>query len=164
MDPMNTPDHSGASPVISGGCNRLRTYPYFRPRKTLNRKRSYFVCSNSATSTQATPGHHDHPQLGSSTTTEGEVKALPCSAHLARHGGLLVAPRRLHTAPYDGSHTEHHLRNRETLFQQSWRDQPSQWLVRIGQAVFHSTGSAGASRPGWLAHTFLAYPYDESQY
>jgi hypothetical protein len=39
-----------------------------------------------------------HPQLGSSTTTEGEVKALPCSAHLVHHGGLLVAPRRLHTA------------------------------------------------------------------
>ena len=30
---MNTPDHSDASPVIGGGCNRLRTYPYFR-RKT----------------------------------------------------------------------------------------------------------------------------------
>ena len=95
------------------------------------------------------------------------MKTLPCSAHLVRRGAVCwwrLAGSTLHRMRYDGRHTEHHLRNRETLFQQSWRDQPSQWLVRIGQAVFHSTGSAGASRPGWLAHTFLAYPYDESQY
>jgi hypothetical protein len=83
MDPMNTPNHSDASPVISErrSCNRLRTYPYFRRKTELLR----------VVTPQATPGHHDHPQLGSSTTTEGEVKALPCSAHLVRHGGLLVA-------------------------------------------------------------------------
>ena len=94
MDPMNTPDHSDASPVISGGCNRqtdcART-PIFAEKNGVT------SCSNSATACpQAIPGHHDHPQLGRSTTTEGEVKALPCSAHLVRHGGLLVAPRRLH--------------------------------------------------------------------
>ena len=97
MDPMNTPDHSGASPVISGGCNRLRTYPYFRRKNGV----TSCVVTPQPACPQATPGHHDHRQLGSSTTTEGEVKALPCSAHLARHGGLLVAPRRLHTAPYE---------------------------------------------------------------
>eukprot|EP00964_Phaeocystis_antarctica_P098980 scaffold64898_cov33-Phaeocystis_antarctica.AAC.1 len=65
-----------------------------------------------------------------------------------RHGrGLFAAAARAATpeaslarAPsrsrsYDGSHTERHLRYRETMFQLSWRDQPSQWLVRIGQAA-----------------------------
>ena len=83
MDPKNPPDHSDASPVISGGCNRLRTYPYFRRKTELLR-----VVTPQPACPQAAPGHHDHPQLGSSTTTEGEVKALPCSAHLVRHGGL----------------------------------------------------------------------------
>ena len=91
MDPKNTPDHSDASPVISGGCNRLRTYPYFRRKTELLR-----VVTLQIACPQAAPGHHDHPQLGRSSTTEGEVKALPWSHHLVRDGGLLVAPRRLH--------------------------------------------------------------------
>ena len=91
MDPKNTPDHSDASPVISGGCNRLRTYPYFRRKTELLR-----VVTLQMACTQAAPGHHDHTQLGRSSTTEGEVKDLPWSAHLVRDGGLLVAPRRLH--------------------------------------------------------------------
>ena len=99
MDPKNPPGHSVRCTVISGGCNRLRTYPYFRRKTELLR-----VVTPQPACPQAAPGHHDHPQLGSSTTTEGEVKALPCSTHLVRHGGLLVAPRRQlagSTAPYD---------------------------------------------------------------
>jgi len=107
---------------------------------------------------QAVPGHHDQPQLGSTTTTEGEMKTLPCSAHLVRRGAVCWWRLAGSTAPYDGSHTERHLRYRETLFQLSWRDQPSQWFVRMAQAVFHSTGSAGVlqGQAGW-PRTFLAY-------
>ena len=66
-------------------------YPYFRWKAELLR-----VVTLQMACTQAAPGHHDHTQLGKSSTTEGEVKDLPWSAHLVRDGGLLVAPRRLH--------------------------------------------------------------------
>jgi hypothetical protein len=68
MDPMNTLDHSDTSPVISGGCNTdcTRT-PIFAEKPELLR-----VVTRQPACPQAAPGHHDHPQLGSSTVLPKE--------------------------------------------------------------------------------------------
>ena len=73
---------------------------------------------------------------------------MPFSAHLLRHGGLLVAPRSVagSTVAYDTLQTERHLWYCERWFQLPWCDQPALKRVCIGQAAFHSTGLASASR------------------
>ena len=163
MDPMNTPDHSDALPVISSGCNRLRSAraPCSAPllsSKHTELLRALTAYSSASMSTGRPRGHHDHSQrleVALVYYRRRGVKALPSGLQRPSASVTAVCWWRLagSTAPYDGSHTERHLRYRETLFQLSWRDQPSQWFVRMAQAVFHSTGSAGASRPGQLAHT-----------
>ena len=92
MDPKITPNPSDKLPVISGRCCRRNTYPLFSSKIEL--LRAVTMLSNYPQRVPTTPSRpHDHPQLGSNTPVEGEVKGLPWTGHLARHGGLAGASK-----------------------------------------------------------------------
>ena len=87
--------------------------------------------------------------LGPVLQEMGRVCPLaPICSDYYNHGGLLVAPRSVagSTVAYVTLQTERHLWYCERWFQLPWCDQPALKRVCIGQAAFHSTGLASASR------------------
>ena len=114
MDPMNTPDQSNALPVISSGCNRLRSAraPCSAPllsSKHTELLRALTAYSSASMSTGRPRGHHDHSQrleVALVYYRRRGVKALPSGLQRPSASVTAVCWWRLagSTAPYDSSH------------------------------------------------------------
>ena len=114
MDPMNTPDHSDALPVMSSGCNRLRSAraPCSAPllsSKHTELLRALTAYSSASMSTGRPRGHHDHSQrleVALVYYRRRGVKALPSGLQRPSASVTAVCWWRLagSTAPYDSSH------------------------------------------------------------